>query len=245
MLQDSIPRRALSISGGGILGVIGLTVWSALFLPMLPASSLSDGSINILIATSVFAFLLCFIIAPGIMRCVDDRRVAYRLSLLIWWFLLVDEVYFTRRNVSYNMGQGTFPVLAYGEGAMWMLSFIVLVLVSFRHRSYLSGLFTGSVKWLSVFILICLFSITYAPGKLYAMAWGFKLVLVVLILQLCMEQMRDVADIATFMVVGFASSLGAAPGAAQPALTQWFQRTLARPCIAREFEALTTAAAAV
>jgi glutathione S-transferase len=54
-----------------------------------------------------------------------------------------------------------------------------------------------------------------------------------------------VADIATFMVVGFASSLGVAAGESEPALTQWFQRMLARPCVAREFEAVTKAAAAV
>ena len=55
----------------------------------------------------------------------------------------------------------------------------------------------------------------------------------------------SVADIAAFMVVAFASSLGVAPGETQPALTRWFQRMLARPCVAREFEAVTQAAAAV
>jgi len=55
----------------------------------------------------------------------------------------------------------------------------------------------------------------------------------------------SVADIATFMVVAFASSLGVAPGESQAALTQWFQRMLMRPCVAREFEAVTRAAAAV
>jgi len=55
----------------------------------------------------------------------------------------------------------------------------------------------------------------------------------------------SLADIATFMVVGYASSLGVAPGDAQPALTQWFQRMLARPCVAREFAQVTRAAAAV
>jgi len=55
----------------------------------------------------------------------------------------------------------------------------------------------------------------------------------------------SIADIATFMVVGFASSLGVAPGERRPTLTQWFQRVLARPHVAREFEAVTRAAAAV
>src|SRR5262249_58215270 len=40
----------------------------------------------------------------------------------------------------------------------------------------------------------------------------------------------SVADIAVFMVVAFASSLGVAPGETEPALARWFQRMLARPC---------------
>ncbi len=55
----------------------------------------------------------------------------------------------------------------------------------------------------------------------------------------------SLADIATFMVVGFASTLGVAPGDAHPTLARWFQRVLARPCVGREFEAMTKAAATV
>ena len=54
-----------------------------------------------------------------------------------------------------------------------------------------------------------------------------------------------VADIATFLVIGYASTLGVPPSEVEPQLAQWFQRVLARPCVAREFEAITKAAAAV
>ena len=54
-----------------------------------------------------------------------------------------------------------------------------------------------------------------------------------------------VADIATFLVIGYASTLGVPPTETEPQLMQWFQRVLARPCVAREFEAITKAAAAV
>lgn len=54
-----------------------------------------------------------------------------------------------------------------------------------------------------------------------------------------------VADIATFMVVGFASTLGSAPDDAHPNLRRWFDRVRARPVVAREFDAMMLAAASV
>ena len=55
----------------------------------------------------------------------------------------------------------------------------------------------------------------------------------------------SVADIATFMVVGFASTFGVAPGERHKSLRAWIERVRARPTIAREFEAMTRSAAAV
>jgi len=54
-----------------------------------------------------------------------------------------------------------------------------------------------------------------------------------------------VADIATFLVVGFASTFGSAPGDAHKHLQGWAERVRARPVIAREFEAMMLAAASV
>jgi glutathione S-transferase len=55
----------------------------------------------------------------------------------------------------------------------------------------------------------------------------------------------SIADIATFMVVGFASNFGNGPGSRHTVLQGWFDRTRARPTIAREFDAMVVAAAAV
>jgi glutathione S-transferase len=54
-----------------------------------------------------------------------------------------------------------------------------------------------------------------------------------------------VADIATFMVVGFAAIFGITPTEGQPHLRAWTERARARPTIAGEFEAMTRAAATV
>jgi glutathione S-transferase len=55
----------------------------------------------------------------------------------------------------------------------------------------------------------------------------------------------SVADIATFLVVGFASTLGVSPPEGHENLRAWTDRVRARPSVAREFEAMTVAAAAV
>jgi len=55
----------------------------------------------------------------------------------------------------------------------------------------------------------------------------------------------SVADIATFMVVGFATTLGAAPQERHESLRAWTDRVRARPAVGREFDAMMQAAATV
>jgi glutathione S-transferase len=51
------------------------------------------------------------------------------------------------------------------------------------------------------------------------------------------------ADIACFMALGFAATLGVAPAEDQPRVTAWFERVRSRPTVATEFEGMTKAAA--
>jgi glutathione S-transferase len=53
----------------------------------------------------------------------------------------------------------------------------------------------------------------------------------------------SVADIATFMVVGFATTLGVPPEDRHTHLRAWADRVRARPTVGREFDAMTQAAA--
>ncbi len=54
-----------------------------------------------------------------------------------------------------------------------------------------------------------------------------------------------IADIATFLVIGFASTLGSAPGAAHKNLGVWVERVRARPTVAKEFEGMIAASVSV
>ena len=55
----------------------------------------------------------------------------------------------------------------------------------------------------------------------------------------------SLADIATFMVVGFATTLGAPPEERHGTLRAWVDRVRARPAVGREFDAMMQAAATV
>src|SRR6185369_14436160 len=55
----------------------------------------------------------------------------------------------------------------------------------------------------------------------------------------------SIADIATFMVVGFATTLGTAPEDRHGNLRAWVDRVRARPAVGREFDAMMQAAATV
>ena len=188
-------------SWSAIAGVFAVALFAAWFMPKLPAVTFDDGTIPILFDAGLFFILLCVVVGTAIVKKVDERTMILRLALTIWWILLVDEVFFSRVNTSFAMGKGQFSLYAYAEGAMWLVCAAVLFVLTLRSPGYLLQLFQGSSKWVTFFALICVISIAWAPGPLYALAWGFKLVLVVCLLQLCASLMKDGSDIQLFVKV--------------------------------------------
>lgn len=203
MLQDNIIRRpSLNLlSLGAFVAIAIVTVLATLFVRVLPAVSFSDGTIPILLDAGLFFMILCVVLGTALVYKVDTRRIIYRLSLAIWWILLVNEAFFARVNTGYGMGSGQFSLYAYAEASMWLVCGAVLLVLSLRWPKYLLQFFQGSSKWLTFFILICLISIAWAPGALYAMAWSVKLVLAVALLQMCSSLIEDLSDIMLFLKV--------------------------------------------
>jgi hypothetical protein len=180
----------LLVAGGAIV-----------LLPLFPAISISDGSVNVLVAYVLFFLILCVIVGTATAQNIGTRRMVYRIALTLWWVLLVDEVYFARLNTGYAMGHGEFSINAYGEAVMWCLCMSILLILTMSQPTYLRRIFSGSSKWLAVFIGLCIVSAAWAPGPLYSLIWGFKLILVFLLLQLCASLIDDVGDITLFLKV--------------------------------------------
>jgi len=202
-MQRSVASRPVKswFSGGAIAGVVAAAAFGSWIVPKLPAVSFDDGTISMLADAGLFFILLCGVVGTAIVQKVDQRRMIYRLALTVWWLLIVNEVFFSRVNTSFGMGKGQFSLHAYAEGTMWLVCGAVLFILTLRRPGYLPQLFQGTTKWLSIFVLLCLVSIIWTPGKVYAMAWGLKLTLAVCLLQLCASLIADISDLELFLKV--------------------------------------------
>jgi len=203
MLQENVTRRpGLNLlSLGAFAAIAVIAVLAAIFIQVLPAVSLEDGTVPILLDAGMFFVILCVVVGTALVRKVGGRQMVYRLALSIWWLLLVDEAFYMRTNTGFGMGSGQFSLYAYAEGAMWLVCIAVLLILTLRWPRYLPELFKGSSKWVTFFVLLCLVSIAWAPGPLYALAWSVKLVLTVALLQFCASLMEDISDITLFLKV--------------------------------------------
>lgn len=203
MLQDNAVRRSgLNLAWlWTFVALAVVTILATIFIQILPAVRITDGTVPILLDAGLFFLILCVVLGTSIVHPVSTKHLIYRLGLAVWWMLLVNEVFFMRTNTGFGMGSGQFSLYAYAEGTMWLVCGAVLLILTLRWPRYLLDLFKGSSKWVTLFVLLCLISITWAPGPLYAMAWSVKLVLAVCLLQLSSSLIENIDDILLFLKV--------------------------------------------
>ncbi|HTA23091.1 MAG TPA: O-antigen ligase family protein [Terriglobales bacterium] len=203
MLQDNTIRRpGLGLfSAGTFVAFAAVTALSTIFIQILPAVSIADGTVPIILDVALFFIILCVVVCTAVVHKVETRQLIYWLALTIWWMLLVDEVFFMRTNTGFAMGRGEFSVYAYADGAMWLICMTVLLILTVRWPKYIPQAFKGSSKWVTFFVVLCVISTAWAPGPLYAMAWSVKLVLAILLLQLCSSLMEKISDVTLFLKV--------------------------------------------
>jgi O-antigen ligase len=186
-------------SWGAIAGILAVTAFASWLMRLLPASSFDDGTVSILADAALFFVLLCLVVGTAVVKKLSERKMIFLLALTTWWILLVNEEFFSRVNNGFGMGQ--FSLYAYAEAAMWLVCGAVLFILTLRRPEYLRQLFTGTSKWITSFVLVCVVSIAWTPGPTYALAWGFKLVLAVGLLQLCSSLIEDISDVQLFLKV--------------------------------------------
>jgi O-antigen ligase len=87
-------------------------------------------------------------------------------------------------------------------------------------RGYLSQLFAGDYKWITLFAILCIGSCVYAPKPSFSGVWAFKLTLVALLLALCSIQVHDFGDTVSFLRFTF---VGYAIVAFQPVVISMFR----------------------
>jgi len=203
MLSNNTIRRSArpSVNWSTAGWLIAISIATAYVIQRAPDSVLSVDAVPVAIVAVLFAFLLAVALGSAVTRNQPPKVVVYRLTLLIWWVILVCEVVFDRMGDSTQSYASHFSVQAYGEGIVWVLAFVVLAILSLQQPNYLRHLFTGSYKWITLFSMVCLASVAYSPGKTYAGAWAFKLLLVILLLQFGASMLSGVADLVTLLKV--------------------------------------------
>src|SRR5438105_15281279 len=136
MLQDNAIAKSTALSPWTMLALMAVatTLLIAVF-QVLPSSVLSEDSIGVAAIGALLLLLLCVVVASP--AATASQAAVGRLVRLIWWFVLVCEVIFDRMGDTVQTYEGRFSIQAYGEGAMWVLAFIVLLLVSVRYPHYL------------------------------------------------------------------------------------------------------------
>ena len=163
-------------------------------------ASLFDNDTMALMLVVVFALAIMY---AGLAVCrstqADADSTVLRLSLLIWFILLIAEGLFDRAGDEVDTYKGLITSEAYGEAIVWVVAAGILLLVLLPHLGHLRPLFSKSYKWATIYVLVCLVSVTYSPDKTYSLAWCFKLGLVVLLLGVCIPTVSSVTKAIMFL----------------------------------------------
>lgn len=177
----------------------GIIVLTALVIGFGPGWLMSDGSLKTLIAVSLFAAPLCVVLALAKAHALSASQTAFRLALLVWWYLLISDALFDRISNVQGTYQGQYSIDAYGEVVTWLAAFVVLVMISLTNADYLYELFSGSYKWASLYVLSGLLAVTYSPSPAYSAGWWFKLFVIALTLRLCLSGMNSIENVRAFL----------------------------------------------
>ncbi len=182
-------------AGLRLAALLSLFVLTLAFVWLMPAWLLTTAmlpafSVGILIIGGVF-----FASARG----GNSGEVYRRLAFLLWWVLLSSEEFFVRLNQTEDTAAGNFAPEAFEEAMVWALVFFCGVILMLRRPRSLEGLWRGPSKWLSIYALLCVASCGYSVQKMFSVAWSFKLCIVVLLLQLCRNQIQDEKALKAFL----------------------------------------------
>jgi O-antigen ligase len=201
--------------------LLGIVILTALVIGFGPGWIMSDGSLKTLMAVAIFAAPLCVVLAVAKAHALSPSQTAFRLSLLVWWYMLISDALFDRISNVQGTYQGQYSIDAYGEVVTWLAAFVVLVMISLTNADYLYKLFNGSFRWASLYVLSGLLAVAYSPSPAYSAGWWFKLFVIALTLRLCLNGMDSIENVRAFL---WASLWGLAVAVALP-----LSRALADP----------------
>jgi O-antigen ligase len=167
----------------------------------LPAGLLSWQAVVVVIGLTAVLVSLWFVLSASRERETWPEKTL----LLVWWVLLVSEEAFDPFvlpkfgvEAAENAFAGRFSVAAYGELALWILAGVISLLCVWRRWDYIRGFWSKPYRWVVLFGLLCLGSAFYTPKPLFALAWAFKLLVVIFVVKACTSSLQTSERLASF-----------------------------------------------
>lgn len=178
--QNTLNSRSSHLSLWTLAKLVLVGSATACLLEVLPSSSISGAL--------VFACVVGICFCIGLIACFSRMRfhqnLTFILAIYCWWFMIISEQLFVRKGISESSLEGSFSSAAYGEVFVWILLFVVISTLLAK-QGLAVGVFRGQTKWLLMFAIVAIASCAYSPAPLFALAWAFKLLVVVMILVAC------------------------------------------------------------
>lgn len=209
--------RAMSVQPSGDLRRIGnlvaigtATLAAFVMLRFVPDGFLTADTLVFLAVAAGFALTVCGTLAISRVEWTDSRRTFFSLSLVIWMFVMISEAIFVHLGNTESAAAGDFAAGVYQQVAAWGLAFMALLFITIKHPSYLTTAFSGQFKWISLFALVALLSVAVSASPMYSLAWGVKLVLIVMLLAGLASCLKDQDDLARFFQALLLGTLGVA-----------------------------------
>jgi O-antigen ligase len=176
------PRAGSRLAAWSLIATLFIAVGGMmLFAAMVLTSKIEAELLVMYFGVGGFLLLLCFVsLSLTKARAYSTEAVIFSVLRVLWMVLLIDDVIFNfgRQNALSAELRGSFTSAAYGELLLWVVSAVILTIVSFaRIRELVLGFFVGPRKWMTLFLLLCIISSAYSVSPLYSVGWSFKLAL--------------------------------------------------------------------
>jgi O-antigen ligase len=148
--------------------------------------------------------LLVCLALVGILSIVAGRKLAGRRTFIgqyAWLLLIVAEAWFVRSGTPDAALAGDFDPAAYGEVLIWFCAFLAVLFGIAGRPGELAELARPPMRVLALFTVLALASSVFSPSPWFALAWAFKLSIVVLALLLCRATWVTAQDLSRFIAL--------------------------------------------
>jgi len=192
-------------AGRALLGIGGV-VAIALFTIVALAFSSAD-------FLQFLSWCAIFFIALWLARPLSGRAFAGDIvsflsaNLVIWIFLMISGAVFIHNQTTASAAKGNVDQSAIYQALSWVLSLSALGIISIFRPAYLRLLFTGPLKWASIFAIVAVLSSFISPKPMYSLTLAFKLCLIVVTLCAIGEGIDDEDGVYRFYVALFVAML--------------------------------------